>query len=123
VDKKKTRVFVVNQPMKMDRETGMTVPFLDLSPAEQFGRLIFLLPDGELQGTPEEVIQELKDGLKTFTKDDYLLLAGDPRAIAWASVIAADRVDGDLPMLHWFRSARCYRSVRYPLRGGKVRAA
>jgi len=116
------RVFVVNQPMRFDKEAGTIVPAIDLSPAEEFGQLEFLLPDGELQGSPEEVVEEIREGLEHFTKDDFLLLTGDPRAIAWAAVIAAER-SPVLQLLHWSRVARRYRVASVPLRGGKVRVA
>lgn len=109
------RVFIPNQPLKYDRVSGQLVKGLDLSAAESFGNFIFLTPDGELQGTPEDIVSQMRAQLQSFTPLDYLLLVGDPRAISWASAIAADVVDGDLRLLHWARSEHRYRVVQTAL--------
>ena len=46
--------------------------------------------------------------LRTFNDDDYLLLAGDPVAIALASAIAARTNGGRLKMLKWDREQNMY---------------
>lgn len=110
-----SRVFIPNQPTTYDREHATIVKKVDLSPAAEFGPLVFLLPDGELQGAPEDIVARLKAGLADFGPDDYLLLTGDQRAVAWAAAIAADLVEGDLKMLHWVRRANRYQVVAVSL--------
>jgi hypothetical protein len=110
-----SRVFVPNQPLTFDRDAAVHVRKLDLTPAMTFGPLVFLLPDGEMQGAPEEVVARLRAGLADFTAEDYLLLTGDPRAQAWAAALAADLVDGDLKLLHWVRRAGRYQVVAVSL--------
>lgn len=103
------RVFVVNEPLKM--EGGEWVRVLNLRPARDHGELVFLLPAGQLPEDPAPTLKMLKRGLADFTKEDYLLLVGDPRAIAWAGAMAAKNTGGELKLLHWQRDHRRYDPV------------
>lgn len=105
-----SRVFVVNEPLKWDEASQSQVKAIDLSPAVIHGELIFLLPAGRLPMDPTPTLVSLRRGLADFKSDDYLLLVGDPRAIAWAAAIAADQTDGQLQLLHWQRGS--YAPVR-----------
>lgn len=111
------RVFVINQPLKFDRQAGHLVK-LDLSAAEVYGPLVHLLPAGDLQDGPQEIVDFLRAGLADFTPLDMLLLVGDPRAIAWAAAIVADMVEGNLRLLRWQRTESRYQLVEacvYPI--------
>lgn len=109
-----SRVFVINVPTKMDPH-GNLEPSIDVEPAAEYGSLIHILPPGELIGTPDQTIARIHSALEDFSEDDHLLLCGDPRAIAWASAIAADRADGNLSLLRWIRSQHRYQAIRHPL--------
>lgn len=104
-------VYVVNKPLRFDRDAGHLVDAVDLSSAGDFGEVVHLLPDGELRDGPAGIVRTLRRGLAAFGPSDLLLLCGDPRAMAWAAAIAADATDGDLRLLHWVRSERCYQVV------------
>jgi len=54
------------------------------------------------------VIRELKQKLRTFTDDDYLLLVGDPNIIGLACAVAAMINMGRYKTLKWDREARRY---------------
>jgi hypothetical protein len=105
------RVFVVNEPLKLDESRGEWVRYINLRPARDHGELVFLLPAGQLPEDPQPTVDALIEGLKSITCDDYLLLIGDPRAIAWAAAIAADRTDGVLRLLQWQRDQKRYDPV------------
>lgn len=104
------RVFVVNEPLKFEDGQGW-VRHLNLRPARDHGELVFLLAAGQLPDDPRPSIDALRRGLADITPEDYLLLIGDPRAIAWAAAIAADLTDGRLRLLHWQRDQRRYDPV------------
>lgn len=110
-----SRVFVPNQPTTRDPATREVVPKVDLTRAGDFGPLVFLTPDGLLRMTQGEIVAHISRGLEDYTADDYLLLVGDPRAMAIAAAIAADRADGRLKMLQWDRRDECYRVISVQL--------
>jgi hypothetical protein len=103
------RVFVVNEPLRRDRDTGLETKAINLAPARQFGELVFLLPAGQIPFDPAPTIRQLTEGLQDMTSDDYLLPVGDMRAIAWACAIASVRCGGSLRILHW--SSRAYTPI------------
>jgi hypothetical protein len=98
-----SRVFVVNEPLKFDHNLQAEVRMIDLKPAAEYGELVFLLPPGRLPMDPTPTIQALQKGLEDYQPEDFLLLVGDPRAIAFAAAIAADKTDGQLRLLVWQR--------------------
>ncbi len=105
------RIFIVNEPLKKNPETGELERMVNLRPAMDHGVLIFLLPPGPLPEDPRSTLTALKAGLLDFTADDFLLLIGDPCAMAWAAAIAADKTDGHLKLLRWQRDQRRYDPV------------
>ncbi len=50
--------------------------------------------------------------------DDYLLMIGDPAAIALASAVAADIGQGNLRLLKWDKQERKYFVINANLNGG-----
>lgn len=105
------RVYVVNEPLRLDKDRGRMVRFIDISSAGEHGQLVHLLPPGELVGEPEEIVGTLREKLAGFRPCDYLLLIGDPCAIAWAAAIAADSALGELNLLRWIRKNERYEVV------------
>ena len=51
----------------------------DLSNAKEFGDILFVKEEGKYKVfSPSEVIVELKEQLRWFTGEDYLLISGSP---------------------------------------------
>lgn len=94
-------------------------PTHDISPALKHGKVIVLLPPGDNNFSTEWVIQKLKDGLFDFEPDDFLLLTGDPTAIAMAALVATTHLGcGDyLKVLKWNRQTRTYLPLSIPYPG------
>lgn len=111
------RVFAVQQPTGRDRESGLIYPTMDLTPAEDWGKLQFILrefenPFDDIDATAGRVRDALKeDG---FTASDWLLLVGNPVLIATVAAIAAELV-GELNVLQWNRTNKAYAPVRLRL--------
>lgn len=105
-------VFVVNEPLRFDQNVGAPTKMIDLTPALKYGELIFLTPAGRLPLDPAPTLAMIQKGLEDCQPHDYLLLVGDPRAIAFAAAIAADKTDGRLNLLHWHAAQSCYMPVR-----------
>lgn len=95
-----SRVFVVQRQQKRDLESGELVDRFDLSPAEDYGELVFLLEPSALPFRPRPVIAELHAKLCDLTADDYVLLIGNPCLIGW-TVAVASRYCDRLKLLQW----------------------
>ena len=73
---------------------------------------IFLLPEfSQMIFSPGPLIFKLRKGLKNFTKEDYLLLTGDPAIIGVACSIVSDITNGKYNVLKWDKQERKY----YPI--------
>lgn len=106
------RVFVVQQPTGRDDE-GRVIPTFDLSPAETYGELVFVLgptenPFADAQATLMRISNRFLE--ERFGDEDWVLLVGNPVLIGLMSVVAAQYSDR-LRVLQWKRSARCYEPV------------
>lgn len=106
-----SRVFVVQNQHRWDSGLSKFVPKFDLTPAEQYGDLIFLLSPSAAPFNPDKIIAELKTKLKDIRPDDHLLCVGNPILIQWAGAIAADRLGGRLNSLQWSGKEQRYISV------------
>jgi len=81
----------------------------DLSDASQFGELEVLIPAGEGSVlSVQPLIRRMLRKLTKFTDNDYLLLSGDPAAIAIAASLAAQYNRGRYQVLKWDRIERRY---------------
>jgi hypothetical protein len=87
------------------------VPRYDLSPAEEFGTLQFLLSPVTVPSKPEKTIATLREKLRNFSDEDYLLLIGSPVFIGWATTIAADFNEGRVRLLQYNGSQKRYHVV------------
>lgn len=81
----------------------------DISDASEFGPLDILLPALE-QATlsVQPTIRRMLRKLSKFNDNDYLLLAGDPAAIAIAGALAAQFNRGRFKLLKWDRITSQY---------------
>ncbi len=96
-----SRVFVVQNQHRWDRQLNKFVPKFDLSPAATFGELVYLLSPTAAPFSSDSVIEELQKKLASITKEDYILCVGNPILIQWVGAIAADFLGGRLRSLQW----------------------
>ena len=86
--------------------------------AEKFGDLKVMLPDNKqmiLASGP--ITFKLKQELKNFSDNDYLLLIGDPAIIAVCGAIAAEVNGGRFKVLKWDRNDKRYYDLEIDLKG------
>ena len=87
-------------------------PKINILGASQYGELKFLLPElSQIIFSPGPMIFKLRKLLKNFTKEDFLLLTGDPALILIAGVIASETTGGKFKLLKWDKQERRY----YPI--------
>ena len=76
------------------------------------GKFHFLLPEfSQIIFSPGPLVFKLRKGLRDFTKEDYLLLTGDPAIIGVACSIVSDITNGKYNLLKWDKQERKY----YPI--------
>ena len=86
--------------------------------AEKFGDLKICLPDNrQMVLSSGPLTFKLKQELKDFNDDDYLLLIGDPAIIAVAGAIASENNNGRFKVLKWDRNEMKYYDIEIDLRG------
>lgn len=89
----------------------------NLLPALKFGTIEPLIVgrDSQLYNTGP-LVDQLRQKLRSFTKDDFLLTVGDPVAIGIATAVAAEFSGGQIKMLKWDRQERQYYALTVDLR-------
>lgn len=111
------RVFAVQQPTGRDPASGEVRDTMDLSPAEEFGEVTYILHQAHNPFTdPDETVRGIRAVLEheDFGPDDWLLLVGNPVLIGLVAAVAAGLVPR-LRLLQWSRADRCYRPVEAQL--------
>lgn len=107
---KDRRVFVVQVPARRTGARGAWEPKYDLTPAEEFGRIVRVLDYGNVPEDPEPTRTRLREVMADFDADtDYVLLLGDPVACAQAvHVLAYDLNVPSFDALKWDRRGGRY---------------
>lgn len=106
-----SKVYAPQVPSKYDQATKLWVPSINLEPATGFGELVVMLPPNANRLHINPLIIAIKEQMKDFTADDYIIAVGDPSLIAAASCIAVRKTGGLLRILKWDRQTSSYISV------------
>ena len=87
-------------------------PKINIIGAAEYGKFKFLLPElSQIIFSPGPLIYKLRQELKNFSEQDYLLLTGDPAIIGVACSIVSDMTNGKYKLLKCDRQERKY----YPI--------
>tara|TARA_R110000803_G_scaffold24702_8_gene59346 strand:- start:349 stop:690 length:342 start_codon:yes stop_codon:yes gene_type:complete len=85
------------------------MPYKDVLSAEEYGDLKSVIEPGyQLVLSPDPITQKIKNVLKDFNDNDYLLLIGDPSIIGLACAVASDINMGRFKVLKWDRKREKY---------------
>lgn len=96
--------------------TRLGTPKFNIMGASKFGELVTLLPENsQIIMSPGPLIFKLRKLLNNFTKDDYLLLTGDPAIIGVACSIVSDITTGKFNFLKWDRQEKMYYPIKVNL--------
>ena len=91
-------------------------PKINIMSASKYGEFKFLLPEfSQIIFSPGPLIYKLRQGLKNFTTEDYLLLTGDPAIIVVAGSILNEITNGKYSLLKWDRQDRIYYPIKINL--------
>jgi hypothetical protein len=98
------------QDIPVDSETGR--PKYNIMGARKYGDIVIMFRALEqIMLSPGPFIFSIRQKLKDFTEEDYLLLNGDPAIIGVTCAIASEMTNGKFKLLKWDRQERTY----YPL--------
>jgi len=91
-------------------------PKINILGAAEYGVFKFLLPEfSQIIFSPGPLIYKLRQSLKNYRPNDYLLLTGDPAIIGVACSIVSDITNGKYNLLKWDKQERKYYSVAIDL--------
>ena len=106
-----SRVFVI-QEIAGTKAGKPKINIMGASSYSSSGKFIFLLPEfSQIIFSPGPLVYKLRQGLKDYTPNDYLLLTGDPAIIGAACSIVSDITNGKYNLLKWDKQERKY----YPI--------
>ena len=91
-----------------DLQEDVLKPVHDMTPAAVYGDLKVLLDGAPIGIRLQGMIRTLREKLRGFTDDDYILPVGDPLAMGTAIALAAERNYGRVKVLRWDGRARAY---------------
>ena len=92
--------------------TKAGTPKINIRSASKYGRFKFLLPEfSQIIFSPGPLIFKLRNLLKNYQQEDYLLLTGDPAIIGVACSIVSELTNGKYNLLKWDKQERQY----YPI--------
>lgn len=107
----KSKVYIVQEPMRRNKDTGVLEPIMDFHMALEYGDPVVCLDNPRMALTPAPMVRRLQEVLKDFNDDDSLVAVGDPSAIAAAAAICAKNNLGRFSILKWDRDTRRYLKV------------
>ena len=106
-----SRVFVI-QEIAGTKAGNPKINIMGASVYSSSGKFNFLLPEfSQIIFSPGPLVYKLRQGLKDYTSNDYLLLTGDPAIIGVACSIVSDMTNGKYNLLKWDKQERQY----YPI--------
>ena len=103
------RVYVVQEPLYRDKAGKLREKF-SLRRAEEYGDICMVLnwsDPHELDA--RRMLWKARTALRDFQPSDYLLMIGNPTAMAIVAVVAAEMTDGYLQLLYWDNNPGFYR--------------
>ena len=108
----KNKVYVI-QDVPGTREGR---PKINIIGASEFGELKVLLPENaQIILSAGPLVFKLKKALANYTKEDYLLLTGDPAIIGVACSVVSDITNGHYKLLKWDKQERRYYPIEIDL--------
>ena len=96
--------------------TKAGAPKINIMSASKYGKFKFLLPEfSQIIFSPGPLIYKLRQGLKNFTTEDYLLLTGVPAIIVVAGSMLNEITNGKYSLLKWDKQDRIYYPIKINL--------
>jgi hypothetical protein len=91
------------------------VAVMDFRKVLEYGDPIVLLPPGRVSLTPGPTVDALKQTLKDFTDEDYIVSVGDPSAMFIAAMVIGQINRNRCQLLKWDKDSKRYIKVAVDL--------
>jgi hypothetical protein len=102
------KVYAPQLPSKFDAPTGLWVPSINIEPARKHGDLVVMLPPQANRMHISPLIVALREKMRDFTGEDWIVAVGDPSLIAVVACLATQKTGGVLRLLKWDRMSADY---------------
>ena len=111
-----SKVYIPHIPNRRDRETNIFVPTIDVTPANEYGELVTLLPPTASFHATGDLIDMLRPFARTynFEDGDCIVAVGDPSILAIVFGLVAS-MHSKFNLLKWDRSIHRYVKVKIVL--------
>ena len=106
-----SKVYAPQIPSKYDSATKLWLPSINLEPAKKFGELVVMLPPNANRLHVNPLIFAIKEQMKDYGPEDYIVAVGDPSLIAASACLAVKKTGGLLKILKWDRQSSSYIAV------------
>lgn len=106
------RVYVVQNQHRWNKDADRFEPKFDMSTAERFGELVYLLSPTAAPFNPNPIVRELREKLREYREGDHLLLIGNPALILAVGAIAASYNAGRVSVLQWSGKDQRYLNIQ-----------
>ncbi len=110
------KVYVPQIPQRRDKETDKFVPTVNVSPANEHGDIVMLLPSNASFYATQDLVDQLKPQMKAYDFDagDSVIAIGDP-AIMCAVIGMIAKYHGKFNLLKWDRMTSRYNKIKVVL--------
>lgn len=110
-----SKVYCVTEPVTY--KDGAVAPMFDITPALQFGDIDIVTKHNQSMFLSSLMVTHIRNKLKDFSDDDYILPVGDPTVIGTVCAIAADINEGRYKILKWDKKQRKYLPITVDIWG------
>lgn len=103
------KVYVTQIPHRKDQDTGAFVPAFNISPAQEHGDIIVMMPPRASFYNTADLVKQLDNHLREYDYEagDSIISIGDPSIIAVAFAILGKKF-GKFTVLKWDRNTGRY---------------
>lgn len=109
------RCFIIQEVLKKDLNTGQMVSVMDFRKVLEYGDPVICLPGGRIGLAPGPTIDRLKESLRDFTDDDYIVPVGDPTGMFIAAMVVGEMNRQKCNILKWDKDSKQYIKVQIDL--------
>jgi hypothetical protein len=112
---RRPRCFILQEPKRKDRDTGQMVSVMNFGRVSEFGDPVVCFTHHQVSLIPHPTKERLKDLLRDFTDEDYIVAVGDPTLIFLAGMVVSDLNRGCCKMLKYDKEARSYTKIQFDI--------
>ena len=105
------KCYIIQEPMRRDLQTGQLTPVMDFRRVLDYGDPVVCLPTGRVALAPGPTIDALKEKLKDYTDEDYIVSVGDPSAMFIAAMVIGQLNRNRCKLLKWDKNTSRYIQV------------